>query len=167
MNKNDIQLLYEYNRWANARVLKTVSALTEEQFRRDLGGSYRSVRDALVHILSAEWIWLMRWKGTSPQAMVDPAEFPRLDLVAAKWSQIEKEQAAFVKGVTDESLKEVITYVNTRGETWRYPLTHMMQHLVNHSSYHRGQVSLMLRQLGAEPVPTDLLVFFDAGGQVD
>jgi len=57
--------------------------------------------------------------------------------------------------------------VNTRGETWRYPLTHMMQHLVNHSSYHRGQVSLMLRQLGAEPTPTDLLVFFDAGGQVD
>ena len=109
----------------------------------------------------------MRWKGTSPQAMVDPAEFPRLDLVAAKWSQIEKEQAAFVKGVTDESLKEVITYVNTRGETWRYPLTHMMQHLVNHSSYHRGQVSLMLRQLGAEPAPTDLLVFFDAGGQID
>ena len=167
MNRNDIQLLYEYNRWANAMVLKSVSVLTNDQFTRDLVGSYRSVRDALVHIMSAEWIWLMRWKGTSPQAMLDPAEFLRLDLVAAKWSQIEKEQAAFVKGVTDESLKEVITYVNTRGETWRYPLTHMMQHLVNHSSYHRGQVSLMLRQLGAEPTPTDLLVFFDAGGQVD
>ena len=167
MNKNDIQLLYEYNRWANARVLKTVSALTEEQFRRDLGGSYRSVRDALVHILSAEWIWLMRWKGTSPQAMLDPAEFLELDLVKATWSQIEREQDEFVKGVTDESLSNVVAYVNTRGETWRYPLTHMMQHLVNHSSYHRGQVSLMLRQLGAAPAPTDLLVFFDAGGQVE
>ncbi len=167
MNRNDIQLLYEYNRWANAMVLESVSVLTNDQFTRDLVGSYRSVRDALVHIMSAEWIWLMRWKGTSPQAMLDPAGFFRLDPVRAKWSQIEREQAEFVKGVTDESLDRVVAYVNTQGETWKYPLAHMMQHLVNHSSYHRGQVSLMMRQLGAEPVPTDFLVFFDMGGQVD
>jgi uncharacterized damage-inducible protein DinB len=167
MNRNDIELLYAYNRWANAKVLKAVSALTKEQFTRDLGGSYRSVRDTLVHIMSAEWIWLMRWKGTSSQAMHNPAEFPRMDVVRTKWSQIEREQAEFVKGVTDRSLTEVISYVNTQGETWQYTLAHMMQHLVNHSSYHRGQVSLMLRQLGAEPVPTDFLVFFDMGGKVD
>lgn len=167
MNKNDIQLLYEYNRWANARVLKAVSALTKEQFTRDLAGSYRCVRDSLVHVMSGEWIWLKRWKGTSPQAMPDPAEFPSLDLVRTRWFEIEREQAEFVSGVTDESLNKMITYVNTMGETWQYPLAHMMQHLVNHSSYHRGQVSLMLRQLGAEPVPTDFLVFFDMAGQAD
>lgn len=167
MNKNDIRLLCEYNSWANARVLKAASALTREQFMRDLRESHRSVRDTLVHIMSGEWIWLRRWKETSPKAMLDPAEFSSLDLVKTQWSQIEREQAEFVEGVTDRSLKKVITYVNTSGETWRYPLAQMMQHLVNHSSYHRGQVSLMLRQLGAEPVPTDFLVFFDVGGLVE
>ena len=166
MHRNDIQLLYDYNVWANARVLRAVSALTKEQFTRDLGGSYRSVRDTLVHIMSGEWIWLMRWKGRSPQDMLDPAEFSSLDLVSTEWSRIDREQAEFVKAVTDESLKKIITYVNTRGEPWQYPLAHAMQHLVNHSSYHRGQISLMLRQLGAEPAPTDFLVFFDVGGQV-
>lgn len=167
MNKNDIQLLYEYNRWANARVLKSVSNLTEEQLMRDLAGSYCSVRDTLVHIISGEWIWLLRWKEASPQAMLDPTDFSSLDLVKAKWSHIEREQTEFVRGVTDESLKRVITYVNARGETWQYSLEHMMQHLVNHSSYHRGQIALMLRQLGTKAFPTDFLVFFDLGGQVE
>ena len=167
MNTNDIQLLYEYNRWANARVLNSVSKLTRDQFTRDLAGSYRSVRDTLVHIISGEWIWLQRWKETSLQAMLNPTDFSSVDLVKAKWSHIEREQTEFVNGVTNESLTRVITYVNARGETWQYPLEHMMQHLVNHSSYHRGQIALMLRQLGTEAFPTDFLVFFDVRGRVE
>ncbi len=62
MNKDDIQLLYEYDRWANNRVLQAVSALSDEQFTRDLGGSFRSVRDTLVHIIAGEWGWLAYWK---------------------------------------------------------------------------------------------------------
>jgi len=68
MNKDDIQLLYEYDRWANKRVLQAVSALSAEQFTRDLGGSFRSVRDTLVHIIAGEWGWLAYWKEWSPSA---------------------------------------------------------------------------------------------------
>lgn len=161
MNTKDIQLLYEYNRWANARVLDAASVLTREQFTKDLGSSYRSVQDTLTHIISGEWIWLRRWKGTSPKAMFDPADFPNLDSLRTKWVEVEREQAEFVQGVTDESLKKVMAYVNTQGETWQYPLAYAMQHLVNHSSYHRGQVMAMLRQLGAEAIATDFLVFID------
>ena len=56
MNKDDIQLLYEYDRWANNRVLRAVCALCEEQFTRDLGGSFRSVRDTLLHIVGGDWV---------------------------------------------------------------------------------------------------------------
>ena len=66
MNKDDIQLLFEYDRWANNRVLRAVSALSDEQFTRDLGGSFPSVRDTLVHILGGEWGWLTYWKEPSP-----------------------------------------------------------------------------------------------------
>ena len=66
MNREDIQLLYEYDHWANNRVLQAASALNGEAFTRDLGGSFRSVRDTLVHIIGGEWGWLTYWKAPSP-----------------------------------------------------------------------------------------------------
>ena len=68
MTKHDIQLLYEYDRWANNRILQAVSKLTAEQFTRDLGGGFRSVRDTLVHIVGGEWGWLTYWREPSPSS---------------------------------------------------------------------------------------------------
>src|SRR5260370_36723078 len=166
MTKDDIQLLYEYDRWANNRVLRAVSALSAEQFTRDLGGSFRSVRDTLVHIVGGEWGWLAYWKepSHSPSFLTDlwtrhdvvftPDAFPSLSTVQLKWAEVEKEQAEFVNRVTNESLEKVLPF-----RTTQISLAHLMQHLVNHSTYHRGQIALMLRQLGAEPQATDFHVF--------
>lgn len=165
MNRDDIQFLYKYNRWANAAVFQSVTPLSPEEFTRQLGGSFPSVRDTLVHIMAAEWIWLRRWKGVSPRALFDSDGFPTVDSIRAKWSEIETEQMEFVNGVTEDMLKEIVAYVNTRGQPWRYPLGRLMQHLVNHSSYHRGQITNFLRLLGAEPKPTDLLIYLDVEGR--
>ncbi len=108
-----------------------------------------------------EWIWLMHWKGLSPQAVPNSVDLPSLISLKVKWVEVERDQMDFIGKVTDESLETVIAYVNAKGETWKYPLWQMLQHVVNHSSYHRGQVATLLRQLGAAPAPTDLLVFFD------
>lgn len=167
MNKKDIQLLYEYNRWANARTFDAVLALSEEQFTQDLASSHRSVRDTLVHLLAGEWIWLQRWQKQSPKAMFDPAEFPDVGSLRKKLAEVESARRDFIQRLTEASLKKIIVYENRKGETWRYPLGYMMQHLVNHSTYHRGQVTTMLRQLGAEPVATDFLVFLDMKTGVD
>jgi len=67
MTKDDIQLLFEFDRWANNMVLQAASALNAEEFTRDLGGSFRSVRDTLVHIVGVERGWLTCWKQPSPQ----------------------------------------------------------------------------------------------------
>jgi uncharacterized damage-inducible protein DinB len=162
MNRQDIELLYEYDRWANGLVFGCASQLTGEQFIRDLQSSHRSVRDTLAHILAAEWIWLKRWQGTSPKALFDPADFPDLASLSARLKEVEQELVEFIDALSDDSLAAVIAYTNTKGERWQYQLGHLMQHLVNHSSYHRGQVTTMLRQLGAEAVSVDLLYFFDA-----
>jgi uncharacterized damage-inducible protein DinB len=166
MNKDDIQLLYEYDRWANNRVLQVVSALSDEQFTRDLDGSFWSVRDTLVHIISGEWGWLAYWKELNPDAafiadlkkrrdaLFRPEAFPNAAVVQAKWAEVEKEQAKFVDGLTDESLGKMLPFRATQAS-----LAHLMQHLANHSTYHRGQIALMMRQLGAEPVATDFHVF--------
>jgi uncharacterized damage-inducible protein DinB len=161
LNKQDVEYLYKYNRWANARVLDAVSKLTPEQFSRDLQSSHRSVRDTLAHILAAEWIWLERWKGVSPNALLIPSDFPTVESLETRWAVVEGDYREFINGVTDGSLATVIAYTNTRGEEWAYPLGQMLHHVMNHSSYHRGQVTTMLRQLGAEVNPVDLLVFMD------
>ena len=170
MNKDDIQLLYEYDRWANNRVLQAVSALSGEQFTRNLGGSFRSVRDALVHIIGGEWGWLTYWKEPSPSsafltdlwtrqdALFHPSAFPNVAAVQLKWAEVEKEQAEFVNRVTNESLEKMLPFGTTQ-----VSLAHLMQHLANHSTYHRGQVALMMRQLDAEPLATDFHMFLVEG----
>jgi uncharacterized damage-inducible protein DinB len=156
-----IQGLFRYNAWANSRVFDAASSPTEEEFTRDLGSSHPSVRDTLLHIVWAEWIWLQRWKGVSPTAAFQAADFPNCDAVRARWSAVESEQRSFLDAVTEEQLSAVVRYVNLKGEPWQYPLWRQMCHVVNHSTYHRGQVITMLRQLGARPVSTDLLMFDD------
>ncbi|MGH7645699.1 MAG: DinB family protein [Gemmatimonadales bacterium] len=163
MHLADLHDLYAYNRWANRQTLGAAERLTPEQFTRDCRSSFRSVRDTLAHILGAEWIWLERWQGRSPPALLAAAEFPTVAALNARWAEVEAGQQAFLTALTAEALGRRIAYVNTKGERWEYPLWQMLAHVVNHSTYHRGQVTTMLRQLGAEPVATDLLVFYDAG----
>jgi uncharacterized damage-inducible protein DinB len=165
MNKQDLQLLFEYNRWANKETISAAGALAPEDFIKDLASSHRSVRDTLVHTLAAEWIWLERWKGISPRALLDPGEYPTLDSIKARWTEVESGQTALLDGLNEEDLTRSIAYINQKGERWVYPLGQMMQHVINHSSYHRGQVITMLRQLGAKAVSTDFLVFIDARGK--
>ena len=166
MNKDDLELLFEYDRWANNQTLEAVSRLTVEEFTRDLAGAFRSVRDTLLHIIGGEWIWLQYWKSPSRSAafaaelkereaaLFDARDFPSADTVKARWTVIEREQAEFVHRLTEQSLVETML---ARGA--QLELAHLMQHLVNHSVYHRGQVALMMRQLGAEPAGTDFHQF--------
>lgn len=161
MDLERIRALYDFNRWANGEVLETAGKLTPEQFTRDLHGSFPSVRETLVHIMGAEWIWLERWRGNSPKALLSAAEFPTVSAIANRWAEIERAQRKFVDGLTEDSLVQAVSYVNLKGDPYEYPLWQMLQHLVNHSTYHRGQITTMLRQLGARPVATDLLVFYD------
>jgi uncharacterized damage-inducible protein DinB len=112
----------------------------------------------------AEWIWLQRWKGVSPRTVFQATDFPILGAVRVRWLEVEAEQRAFRSRITNEQLLTVVRYANLTGQTWEYPLWRQMCHVVNHSSYHRGQLTTMLRQLGAQPLPTDLLVFADEQG---
>ena len=159
MTHADLIFLFAYNRWANARTLSAAARLTPDQFTRDLGSSFASVRDTLVHIYGAEWIWLARWKGTSPTTAIVAADIPDVAALAARWRTVEEEQAAFIKDLTDADIERLIEYANLKGDRFTNPLGRLMQHLVNHSTYHRGQVTTMLRQLGATPVSTDLVTF--------
>jgi len=155
--------LLSYNIWANRKMLEAVSHLDLAQFTRDLGGSYPSVQGTLTHMLWAEWLWLERWQDRSPMELFEPAAFPSVESVKNRWLEVQGGQTAFVASLTGNRLQRVGRYTNRRGETWEYVLWRQLQHAFNHSTYHRGQVTNMLRQVGARPATTDYLVYWDEG----
>ncbi len=161
MDLNWIRELYQYNRWANHRLFDAVATLAPEQYTRDLKNSFRSVRDTLTHVVAAEWIWLERCRGVSPKALPAPEEFPGLAALRAAWLELDGQRNSYLNGLAADQLGASLRYVNTRGETYAYPLWQVLAHVVNHSTYHRGQITTMLRQMGAEPAATDLLLFYD------
>jgi uncharacterized damage-inducible protein DinB len=160
MNVEDFRLLYDYNSWANRRTLEACGALSEDQFTRDLGSSFRSVRDTLAHICLVEWLWLERWLGRSPDKFPPAAELPTLESVNRRWAEIERNLLAYVSALQPEDIERVVQHKTTAGVPQSAPLGQMLQHLVNHGTYHRGQVATLLRQLGAKPISTDLIFFY-------
>ena len=154
-----IRLMTGYTRWADLRMLEAVSRLTPEQYLKDLGSSLKSVRDTVVHLASAQWIWFMRWKGVSPDAMWPAADYPTVALVRERWDPLAAELADFVAAQTEVTLRKPLSYKNLKGEPVTLPLGPQMLHAANHSTYHRGQVTTLLRQLGAQPVSTDLILY--------
>jgi uncharacterized damage-inducible protein DinB len=156
-----IRTLYAYSAWANGRVIDTSAGLTPEQFLKSVGASFPSVRDTLVHTMSAQWMWLTRWKGTSPKAMLNPAEFVSLDSICLFWESVEEETRAFVAELDSAKLARSIRYANTRGEIKTFPLWQLMVHQVNHATQHRSEVAVMLTQFGRSPGLLDLSYWLD------
>jgi len=160
MNVEDFRILYDYNVWANNRTLESCTSLTDEQFIRDLSSSFRSIRDTLLHIVNAEWIWLERWHGRSPDTWPKDSEFPNLESVRRRFAEIDRGLVDYVASLTNEDLQRVLHYKTMAGVPQAEPGWQMLQHLANHGSYHRGQIATMLRQLGAKAISTDLIVFY-------
>jgi len=160
MSPQEIQLLYDYNDWANRRSLSAAGKLSREQFLQPLGNSFSSIRDTLAHIYGAEVLWLERFHGRSPSALPSAADFPDIATLQDTWVKHSRQLIAFVQGLTQADLDREMEYKTLRFGIYRNPLWQSMQHLVNHGTYHRGQVTTLLRQLGAQPILTDLMHFY-------
>jgi uncharacterized damage-inducible protein DinB len=156
-----IRDLYDYNAWANARILDTAAKLTHEQLLAPGGASFDSVRDTLVHTMNAQWLYLERWQARSPRAWPEASTYPDLAAIRARWEAIERDTHAFVVALDDARLAAVVEYTNMQGEPWAYPLWQQMIHQVNHATQHRSETAVLLTQLGHSPGWLDLLYFVD------
>ncbi|MER3418994.1 MAG: hypothetical protein C4290_00030, partial [Chloroflexota bacterium] len=107
-----LRTLYAYTRWANDRVLDTAAPLSPTELSKPGGAGYGSVRDILVHIVAAQWVWLSRWQGVSPNALWDPADFPDLASIRARWREVEDETAAFLAGLDADRLGAEVVYAS-------------------------------------------------------
>lgn len=161
MTVADILTLYEYNYWANHRTLESVAQVPPGEYLRDSGSSHGGLHGTLVHIMGAEEIWLRRWKGVSPATFYSPPDFPTYEDLCNRWEMIETEMMGFCRMLkSDEDIRRAVEYKDLKGNPYSQPLWQLMQHLVNHSSYHRGQIATLLRQRGLKPQGTDLVAFY-------
>jgi uncharacterized damage-inducible protein DinB len=161
MTVKDLERLYDYGYWANRKLFYVASQVTPEQFTQTVAGSYGSVRNTLVHILSAEWGWLDRCGGRTRGPALKADDYPTLESLVGTWSTVEASVREFLSTLKDEDLDRIVEFTNPRGEKRSMLLGDLMQHAANHGVHHRGQVALLLRSLGYTPGNVDLL-FYDA-----
>jgi uncharacterized damage-inducible protein DinB len=161
VNLQDLTTLLDYHYWARDRMLDALEPLTAEQYNLDLGSSFKSIRETTVHIYAAEWAWHSRWVGQPPAAMLSSEPYPDVPSIRLAWAAHEAKMRSFVTGLGDQGISKVFEYKLLNGAPGSSPFWQMLQHVVNHASYHRGQVTTMLRQIGAKPArPMDLIAYY-------
>jgi uncharacterized damage-inducible protein DinB len=159
LNQEDIQLLYKYNKWANAQILNAASNVTLEQYLAPASYPHGGLRGTLTHIMFAEWIWRKRWEGDSPATRLEPKDFPTLESLREYWHEEEMEMENFVNSLNDKRLGATFKYKTTRGEDKENVLWQAMTHVINHGTQHRSEAAALLTDMGHSPGDIDLIVF--------
>jgi uncharacterized damage-inducible protein DinB len=158
MTKQELIVLFEYDAWATDHQLAVIKNLTDGQYEKDLGSSHRGIQGTITHMYGAERVWLARWSGKGQNAMPE-GELPQSGL-RERWTVLHNEMKEYAESLTDQKLFASFAYRDLRGNPYSQPLWQQMQHLANHSTYHRGQITTLLRQLGVTPVSTDLIAYY-------
>lgn len=159
MRQRDLLLIYDYNDWANKRILHAAEKLRQEELTQELPMSWHSILETLSHILSAEWVWRMRCQGSSPAALLDPDQFSTLEVLRKRWDEEEAAMRGFLESLSDADLDRIVDYKNTQGKPFRRVLWQILLHVVNHGTQHRAETGLYLTTLGHSPGDIDMSVY--------
>lgn len=159
MHVTDLQHLYDYHYWANGKLFAAIDQLTPQQFTQSVAGSYGSVRNTLVHIVSAEWGWLDRCGGPPRGERLNAEDYPTFESVRETWRRVEGYVRGFLGTLTDADLARSITFALGNGPAHTVPMVDLLTHSLTHAAHHRGQAALLLRTLGCVPGNFDYLMF--------
>jgi uncharacterized damage-inducible protein DinB len=160
MNANRYRRLYDYNYWAHRRVWECVAPLTEEQFIRPSNYSIGSIHEQVVHTMAAEWLFLQRVQGISPDSLPQADQYPTRESIRAEWDQLEAGWRAYVAKLSDEQLDGLMTFTSLNGKTSRtMPLWEMLSQILNHSTDHRAQTLALIHQVGGKTVEQDFIFY--------
>lgn len=157
---NSLVTHLKYHRWATGLVLDEAAAQPSEQLMKPLGGSFNSLYDTIVHIYQADRVWLDRLEERPSGKLEDYAPPGCMWELRDAWLEVHDRMIAFMKNLDESGVNRIIAYKNLAGEAFESPIWQIILHVVNHGSYHRGQVTSMIRQLGAKPTSLDLIRFY-------
>ena len=160
MNLQELRTLVDYHYWARDRLLDAIEPLAPGQLTQRIESSFPSIRETLAHLIGAESVWIARWDGDSPVAFPDGSGLTDLATIRAEWLTQEHRLRSVLDRLGAHGIDQPLDYRGFDGRQYRQLFSEMLQHVVNHASYHRGQVTMMLRQLGVAPAKQmDLIAF--------
>ncbi len=158
--KHLLQQSAAFTIWANQQLFDCIGKLTEEQINKEINSSFPSVRQTIIHMWDAECAWWQRLKLVEKIEMPSQGFTGDFQELIAKVNQQSATWKEWVDNATEAQLRHVFFYRNTKREEFKQTVYEMLQHLMNHGTYHRGQLVTMLRQLGVDKIPqTDFVVF--------
>jgi uncharacterized damage-inducible protein DinB len=158
--KEILTQLSAYNIWANKLLLDAICLLPEEKQKKELASSFKSLYATVLHMLDAESIWWQRMK--LQERIIRPSENFAGDMKEAANNLLSQNRQwdEWINNSNEHQLHHVFHYQNTKKEQFKQPIYQMLLHMLNHGTYHRGQLVNMLRQLGVEKIPgTDFIVW--------
>ncbi|MGD7009774.1 DinB family protein [Metabacillus sp. 84] len=163
--ENHPKKLYEYNFWAHQRILDHLKTLPHEIFNKEIKSTFPSVSATMVHIYATEYLWLLVLEGREMEAAMNEAINLREKLGEQSLSEIEKEfqglNARFQRFFDCNSdLEKKIIINNPYAGKRETSLAEIVFHIVNHSTYHRGNISAMLHQLDKSSLMTDYVYYW-------
>jgi len=160
MDLAEVRELFAYNAWANRECFGALERLPTDAYFRDLKSSHGGLHGTVCHIVWAEDLWLSRWLGRPNPAVPQGKDLTTLAAARARWESVEAQQRAFLAEFAERRLGESVAVRPSSGGEYRHTFRQMFRHLVDHSSYHRGQLVTLLRQLGITPPSTGLILFY-------
>ena len=159
MIADQMRKLHAFNRWAWERVYASVAELDGAAYHARRLLFEGSIHGTLVHGMTAEYIWLSRIKGVSPSSMLDPRDYGDFTAVRTAWQPLADEWGALMSEISDEDCPRVVDYRNTRGGDFSLALVDILQHVVNHATEHRSQLTPILYDLGVPTQPLDYMLY--------
>jgi uncharacterized damage-inducible protein DinB len=158
-----------YNRWANARLYEAALAMSDADYRRDVGVFFKSMHGTLNHLLLTDRIWLKRLtgEGDHPDRLDAIIHEDRRALTSARVGEDDR-IARYVASLDDAALGGLQRYATTSGKQFEQRRCDILAHLFNHQTHHRGQAHAILSIYASrEPPPLDLLLMQRGVGAPD
>ena len=157
MTLQDAKQLHAYMAWADNRIFEALAQIPAGQYMEDLKSSHGGIHGTLVHLVGAQKMWVSRWLGAPDARYLSATDVPTLKDLKAVWEKTGFETAKFFGSITDKKLSDSITWTLSGGQSNTQTIAQTLQHVVDHSTFHRGQVVAMMRQQGIKPPPTGLI----------
>ena len=161
MNIQDIHLIYNYNYWANGKILEASKKVTEEQFLAPAEFSFGGLRGTLVHILDAEFGWRGLFENKSFNADLKPDDFPTVKSIEERWLEEEQAMRAYLVNLSDDDMESHLRYTTDTGIERDRILWQCLYHVVNHGTQHRSEAAALLTDFGNSPGDIDFTVFLN------
>lgn len=148
--------MYDYSIWANDRIFNHMQSLPEDVFLQEVNLGFSSIAEVFGHLAAAEEVWFARIKEDSPPPLA-ARPFANMEAARHYMNQLQTRHRDYLATVDD--MGKVVTYHNTAGEAFQNSISEILQQVINHGTYHRGNITTMLRHLGHKGVITDYIAF--------